>query len=123
MNLNELLSKILNEREVEITSPTPADKWGLKITVNGKTTTFAETEPDWQAAIKEVIGWIRKNLNYDDFKTDNAPVDLQFKADGTVLISSDTGQIDFQGKQVPSVKYRLSTGLADKVAKLLGAQK
>jgi len=123
MKLQEFLDKLL-ERNVEIKNPTPTDKWGLRINVNGKEQTFAQLQDtNWQVAIKEVIGWIRKNLNYEDFKADKEPMDLQFKSDGTVVITSDTGTIEFQGKQVPSVKYKLSAGLASKIGQLLVVQK
>jgi hypothetical protein len=121
--LNEFLDS-LNERNVEITKPSAVDKWGLKVEIDGKQTTFQEVkDPTWQAAIKEVIAWIRKNLNYEDFQEDKMPVDLQFKADGTVIITSDKQPMEFQGKQVPSVTYRLSTGIAGKMSQLLGATK
>jgi hypothetical protein len=114
-NLNEFLDE-LNERNVEIVKPTAVDKWGLRIEVDGDKMTYQELEPNWQAAVKETIGWIRKNLNYAEFQADLKPVDLQFKADGTVIITSDKGTIDFQGKKVPSVKYKLSPGVASKIA-------
>ena len=110
----------LNERNVEIIKPTAIDKWGLRIEINGKTQTFQKLEPEWQSAIKEVISWIRKNLNYADFQEDLKPVDLQFKADGTVIITSDKGTIDFQGKKMASVKYKLSSGIASKITSSVG---
>ena len=105
----------LNERNVEITKPTPADQWGLRIETDGKVQTYKEADPIWQTAIKEVTGWIRKNLNYADFQADLKPVDLQFKSDGTVIISSDKGTIDYNGKKYPSVKYKLSNAVASKL--------
>jgi len=121
--LNEFLDN-LNERNVEITKPTATDKYGLRIELDGKQQTFDEVkEPTWRAAIKEVVAWIRKNLNYEDFQVDKAPVDLQFRADGTVVITSDVQPMQFKGKQVPSVTYRLSTGLAEKIGQLLGVKK
>jgi len=106
----------LNERNVEIIKPTPADKWGLRVeSPDGKIQTFQELDSTWQTAVKEVVSWIRKNLNYTDFQPDLKPVDLQFKADGTVIITSDTGTIDFKGKKVPSVRYKLSSGIANKI--------
>ncbi len=110
----------LNERNVEITKPTDIDRWGLRIEMpDGKTLSFKDIDKTWQTAVKEVIGYIRKNLNYADFQADTKPVDLQFKSDGSVLITSDKGQILINGKTVPSVKYQLSSGLASKIASSL----
>lgn len=119
-NLKSFMEE-LNERNVEITKPSAVDKWGLRIEVDGKTQTFKDLDPLWQSAVKEVTAWIRKNLNYADFQDDLKPVDLQFKSDGSVLITSDKGTIPFKGKQVPSVKYKLSSGLASKIGASVGA--
>lgn len=119
-NLKDFFEE-LNERNVEITKPTAIDKWGLRIEIDGKTQTFKDVDPVWQSAIKEVTSWIRKNLNYAEFQDDLKPVDLQFKSDGSVIITSDKGTIDFKGKRVPSVKYKLSSGLASKIGSAVGA--
>ena len=111
----------LNERNVEITAPTAGDRWGLRIiTPDGKTQTFQELDATWQAAVKEVISYLRKNLDYSKFTKDAKPADLQFKSDGSVLIVPDNGTINFKGQDVPQLRYKLSSGIANKVASLMG---
>lgn len=99
----------LNEKNVEITKPSAIDKWGLRIiTPDGKTQTYGQLQDSaWKAAINEVVAWIRKNLNYEEFQPDLKPVDIVFKGDGTVNITSDKGQIK---------RYKLSTSVASKIA-------
>lgn len=99
----------LNEKNVEITKPSAVDKWGLRIiTPDGKTQTYGQLQDAaWKAAINEVVTWIRKNLNYEEFQPDLKPIDIVFKGDGTVDITSDKGQIK---------KYRLSSNVANKIA-------